>query len=149
MSKMGLHDPFGFLKHELWPKEGPEVKLPIWLPTIKSQEPPWFIYVKVVCHIPLKSSWQELQLFFRLHLDQSSSKEVMGLQSRGSPNFENFETPTWESLDKHLGAGLVATHREYYKGEGDGFPQVWAVVSLVSLCLLVACPCTKSVRTMR
>jgi hypothetical protein len=29
MSKMGLHDPFGYLKHKLWPKEGPEVKLPI------------------------------------------------------------------------------------------------------------------------
>ncbi len=23
-------------------------------------------------------------------------------------------------------------HRKYYKGEGDGFPQVWAVMSLVS-----------------
>ncbi len=26
----------------------------------------------------------------------------------------------------------VASHREYYKGEGAGFPQVWAVVNLVS-----------------
>jgi hypothetical protein len=22
MSKMGLHGPFGYLKHKLWPKEG-------------------------------------------------------------------------------------------------------------------------------
>jgi hypothetical protein len=29
MSKMGLHDPFGYLKHKLWPKEGPKVKLAI------------------------------------------------------------------------------------------------------------------------
>jgi len=29
MSKMGLHDPFGHLKHKLWPKEGPGVKLAI------------------------------------------------------------------------------------------------------------------------
>jgi len=29
MSKMGLHDPFGNLKHQLWPKEGPGVKLAI------------------------------------------------------------------------------------------------------------------------
>jgi len=28
-------------------------------------------------------------------------------------------------------------------GEGDGFPQVWAVVSLVSPELPVACPSTK------
>jgi hypothetical protein len=29
MSEMGLHDSFGYLKYKLWPKEGPEVKLPI------------------------------------------------------------------------------------------------------------------------
>jgi len=38
----------------------------------------------------------------------------------------------------------MAMHREYYKGEGGGFPQVQAVVSLVSLCLLVVRLCTKS-----
>ncbi len=32
----------------------------------------------------------------------------------------------------HLGASPMARHREYYKGEGGGFPQVWAMVSLVS-----------------
>jgi len=29
MSEMGLHDPFGHLKHKLWPKEGPGVKLAV------------------------------------------------------------------------------------------------------------------------
>ncbi len=29
MSKMGSHDPFGYLKHKLWPKEGLRVKLAI------------------------------------------------------------------------------------------------------------------------
>jgi len=38
MSKLGLHDPFGHLKHKFWPKEGPEVKLPIWLSTTKSHK---------------------------------------------------------------------------------------------------------------
>jgi len=33
---MGSHDPFGFLKHKLWPKEGLKVKLPISLLTTKS-----------------------------------------------------------------------------------------------------------------
>jgi len=42
-----------------------------------------------------------------------------------------------------LGAGHVAKHRVYYKGEGGGFPQVWVVVNLVSLCLLVVRLCTK------
>jgi hypothetical protein len=27
MSEMGSHDPFGHLKHKLWSKEGPRVKL--------------------------------------------------------------------------------------------------------------------------
>jgi hypothetical protein len=49
----------------------------------------------------------------------------------------------------HLDVGLVERHRVYYKGEGDGFPQVWAVVSLVNLNLPVACSSTKSAEIMR
>ncbi len=32
----------------------------------------------------------------------------------------------------HLGAGHVANHKVYYKGEGGGFPQIRAVVNLPS-----------------
>jgi hypothetical protein len=99
MFKMNLHDPFGYLKHKLWPKEGLGVKLAIWLPTTKSQELPWFPYVQVACHIPLKRSQQGLQLYFRHHFNQRSTK-VMSPQSCESPNLGNFETPTWESRDK-------------------------------------------------
>ncbi len=53
--------------------------------------------------------------------------------------FGSFETK-W-----HLGVGLVAKHKEYYKGEGGGFPQVPAVASLMSPCLPVVHPCTKNV----
>jgi hypothetical protein len=42
----------------------------------------------------------------------------------------------------------VANHREYYKGEGGGFSQVWATLNLVNPCMLVARPCTKSASTM-
>jgi alpha-ketoglutarate-dependent taurine dioxygenase len=66
----------------------------------------------------------------------------MGLQSHRSPNFENFETK-W-----HLDVAFVANYREYYKGEDGGFPQVRAMVSFVSMCMLVVRLCTKSVRTM-
>jgi len=92
---MGLHDPFGHLKHKLWPKEGPRVKLTIWLPTIESQESTWFPYVHVACNIPLKSSWRELQLCLGPHLNRRSKRKVMGPQSHESPNFGNFETPIW------------------------------------------------------
>jgi len=42
-----------------------------------------------------------------------------------------------------FGAGPMAKHKIYYKGEGGGFPQVQAVVNLVNLCLPVVRPCTK------
>jgi hypothetical protein len=48
----------------------------------------------------------------------------------------------------HLDVGLVASHRVYYKGEGGGFPQVRAVVSLLSLSLSVVRPNTKNASTM-
>jgi len=44
----------------------------------------------------------------------------------------------------HLGVGLVAKHIVYYKGEGGGSPQVWVLVNLMSLCLPMVRPCTKS-----
>jgi hypothetical protein len=45
----------------------------------------------------------------------------------------------------HSDVGAVGKPREYYMGEGGGFPQVRAVVSQVSPRLFVACPNTKSV----
>jgi hypothetical protein len=48
----------------------------------------------------------------------------------------------------HLGVGPMGRHIKYYEGEGDGFPQVRAMVSFVSSCLLVVHPCIKSVPTM-
>jgi hypothetical protein len=56
----------------------------------------------------------------------------MGPQNRRSPKTK------W-----HLGAGHVAMHIVYYKGEGDGFPQVRAVVNLVNPCLPMVHLCTK------
>ncbi len=57
----------------------------------------------------------------------------MGPQSCGSPKTKC-----------HLDVGLVERHIIYYKGEGGGFPQVQAVVSLVSPSLPVVHPSTKS-----
>jgi len=45
----------------------------------------------------LESSQQELKIIFKPHLNRSFAHKVMGPQSRESPNFENFRTPTWES----------------------------------------------------
>ncbi len=48
-----------------------------------------------------------------------------------------FESPGTKS---HLDVGLVKRCRIYYKGEGGGFTQVQAVMSLVSPRLLVLTP---------
>jgi hypothetical protein len=48
----------------------------------------------------------------------------------------------------HLDVSLMERHKVYYKGKGDGFPQVRAVVSLVSPSLPIARPSTKSASTM-
>jgi hypothetical protein len=48
----------------------------------------------------------------------------------------------------HLDVGPMARHKVYYKGEGDGFSQVRAMVSLMRLSLPVARPNTKSAPTM-
>ncbi len=100
MSKMGSNCSFGHLKHKLWAKERPGVKLAVWLPTTKSRESTQFPCVQATCDILLKSSRRGLQLFFRLHCDRSSSQEVMHPQSRRSPDWCNFGTPSWESRDK-------------------------------------------------
>ncbi len=48
----------------------------------------------------------------------------------------------------HLDVGFMERHKVYYNGEGGGFPQVWAMVSLVSLNLPVARLSTKNAQIM-
>jgi len=134
MSKMSSHDPFEHLKHKLWLKEGPGIKLAIWPPTTKSWESPPFPCVQVSYNILLYTSSQS-EVYTQSY-GPPKSEEFQLWEFQNSP-LESFETK-W-----HLGAGLVARHKIYYKGEGGDFPQVWAVVSFVSLCLHVTCPCTK------
>jgi hypothetical protein len=93
MFKMGLYNPFGYLKHKLWPKEGLGIKLPISLPITKSQKSPWFTCAHVAFHILLKRSQQGLQLCFKPHLNRRFAQEIISLQSRESLNFGNFKTP--------------------------------------------------------
>jgi hypothetical protein len=94
---MGSHDPFEHLKPKLWPKEGPWVKLTVWLLTTESQESTWFLCVKVDYDMPLESSRQGLQLRFRPHLDQRSSQEAIVPQLCGTPSLDDFGTPNGRS----------------------------------------------------
>jgi len=78
-----------------------------------------------------------------------SARIVMGPKVAGIPVVGILGLPLGSPKIKwHLGAGPVASHKVYYKGEGGGFPQVWAVVSFVSPSLLMARLSTKSALTM-
>ncbi len=96
----------------------------------------------------LERSQGELQVFFKPHLDRRSEQKIMSCQSLGSPNQYNFGTLLGfllGSLGKkcHWDVGAVELCREYYMGEGGGFPRVQAVVSFVSPKSPVAHPSTK------
>ncbi len=105
------------------------------LPTIKSRESTRFTWLQATCDISLESSRLGLQLTLDLIAIGGLHKKLCALKvakvpaggisglSRGSPGTKS-----------HLGVAPVESHKVYYKGEGDGFPQVRAVVSLV-------CPC--------
>jgi hypothetical protein len=91
-----------------------------------------------------KSSQGNLQVCFRPYPNRRSKQIIMNSQSPESPNRDNFRTPPWESQDKKpFRCGCRKITQRILYGEGGGFPQIWAVVNLVSPELPVACPSTK------
>jgi hypothetical protein len=68
--------------------------------------------------------------------------KVPGVQT-GTVSGLHFGSPRTNS---HLGVGVVEQRREYYMGEGGGFPRFRVVVSQVSPRSPVACPNTKKVQ---
>jgi hypothetical protein len=82
---MDSHWPFGHFQPKLWAKEGPGVKLAVWLPTTKSREstssrpPNW------ECNTSLEISRRGLNIWFRPHRDQTLQLGVMSSQSPGTP----------------------------------------------------------------
>jgi hypothetical protein len=85
MSKMASYEPFGHLKPKLWAKEGPGVKLAVWLPTTKSRESTRSRCALGECDMSLKRSRRGLQDWFRPCSDLRSGRGVMAVQSPGSP----------------------------------------------------------------
>jgi hypothetical protein len=132
ISKMASHWSFGHLQPKLWAKEGPGVKLAVWLPATKSQESTSFRHPIWECNMALKRSWRGLQLWFRPRHDLTLHSGVMSSQSSGTPigtiSRLHFGSP--KNLC-HLDVASTASCREYYMREGGGFPLVRAVVSLV------------------
>jgi hypothetical protein len=129
-------------------KRKPGIKLAVWLLTTKSRESTQFPCLQVACHILLEIFRWGLQCYVRPILIgglQTSlwAPKVVGVQSLKISGF------SLGSLGRkcHLDVIIMERHRVYYKEKGGGFPQVQAVVSLVSPSLHVARPNAKNVQT--
>jgi len=96
---MALNWSFGHLKPKLWAKEGPGVKLAVWLPTTKSRESTSSGRLQMECDEALESSRGELQLWFRPHSNRRSEPGVVSVQSFRSLTQDSFGTPIWESQE--------------------------------------------------
>jgi hypothetical protein len=96
---MASHWSFGHLQPKLWAKEGPGVKLAVWLPTTKSREYTSSQHPIIECDMALESSWRELQLWFRPRFDKTLQSGDMSSQSPGTPTRDSFGTPPWESRE--------------------------------------------------
>jgi hypothetical protein len=83
----------------------------------------------------LERSRRGLQLCFRPRCDRNLQSGVMSSQSlrttTGTTSGLQFGSPKKKS---HLDAASATSCRVYYKGEGGGFPQVRAVMSLMCSC---------------
>jgi hypothetical protein len=112
-------------------------QIAIWPPSTKSQESTWFRHMQGECNISLESLDEgysfalDLIVIRGLHMKLCASKivGVLVVGISGLP-FGSLKTKS------HLDVAPVESYRVYYKGEGGGFPQVQAVVSLVCL----SCP---------
>jgi len=80
----------------------------------------------------LEKSQRGLQLWFRPRHDPTLQSGVMVVQISGSPvgtiSGLHFGSP---GNLCHSDVASETSRREYYKGEGGGFPRIRAVVSLV------------------
>jgi len=147
MSEMGSHDSFEHLKHKLWPKEGSGVKLTIWPLKVRNR------LDFLTCRWRATYCWKALDKGYKFAQDLISigglHTKLLVLKIAGISSLRILGLPLGSLGTKcHLDVGLMERHKVYYKGEGGGFPQVQAVVSLVSLNLLVAHLSTKNAQIM-
>jgi hypothetical protein len=82
--------------------------------------------------------WKALDKGYNFALDiisiEGLNTKLWGSKVTGVPNLAISRLPLGSpGIKIHLDVGLMERHKVYYKGKGGGFPQVRAMVSLVSL----------------
>jgi hypothetical protein len=106
-----------------------------------------------MCRCCATYRWKALDKGYKFSLDfisiGGSHTKLWGFKIVGVLIFGILLLPFGSSETKcHLDVGFMERHRIYYKVEGGGFPQVRAMVSLVSSSLPMFHCSTKSVQTM-
>jgi hypothetical protein len=112
MFKMGFYDPFGHLKHKLWPKARSGVKLVVWLPTTKVWNRPNFL----ACKWRATYHWKALDEDYNFALDFISigglHAKLWGPKVVGVPILAISGLPFGSPRTKcHLDVGLVERHK--------------------------------------
>jgi hypothetical protein len=146
MSKTGLHDSFGHLKHKLWPKEGRESHWQFDSRALKVKNQPDFL----MCRWRATYRWKALDEGYNFALNLISMRSLHA--KLWDPKVARVPTLTILGLPLrsprtkcHLDVGLVERHKIYYKGEGGGLPGHGESCGSK---LPVALPSTKSAPTM-
>jgi hypothetical protein len=97
MFKMGSHDPFGYLKHKLWPKKGRKsnCQFDSWPLKVKNR------FILLVCRWHATYHWKIFNEDYNFDLDLTSigglNKKLWATKVARVPISR---LPTWESRDK-------------------------------------------------
>jgi len=147
---MGSHDPFGHLKHKLWPKEGSKSNRQFDSRPLKVRNHLDFL----ACRWHATNCWKALEECHNFVLDLISIEgfhtKLWGPKIMRVSTLAILRHPLGSPRTKNnLDVGLMEKHIIYYKGKGGGFPQVQAVVSLMSLSLPMVRLSTKSAPIMQ
>jgi hypothetical protein len=133
---MASYWPFWHLQPKLWAKEGPGVKLAVWLLTTKSRESTRSRHALWECDMELESSLGGLQLWFRPRPNLRLGRGDMTSQSPGTPT-GTVSRQLRDSISGVLGKSdiqmpLPRCNIEYTIGSKVvAYSRVRAVVSLV------------------
>jgi len=142
MSKMGSHCSFRYLKRKLWPKEGPGVKKKGRESNCQFDSRPQKVGNRpdlLSCKGRVTYRWKALDESYNFASDHTSIRgllaklwgsKVAGVLVGGISGLP-LGSP---GKNSHLDVASMESCKVYYKGEGGGFPQIRAMVSLV-------CPC--------